>query len=59
VRLALAAVAIVILFGIVGRMDRDDARREEARRACVEAAAAYVGVEDQCIDDYYRMKGWR
>ena len=58
-KIALAAILIVILLGIVGRMDRDDARRDEARIACLDAYASYLGIEEQCIDDYYRMKGWR
>lgn len=53
-----AVLAFTTLFGLAGRMDRDDARRQEAQIACERNVAPYVGIEAQCIDDYYTMKGW-
>ena len=57
-RVATLTVCAIVLFGLAGRMDRDDARRIEAERACRENWQPYVGIEAQCIRDYYEMKGW-
>lgn len=33
-------------------------RIEEARRACADNVGPYVGIESQCVPDYFSMKGW-